>query len=460
MTIQAILALPKNQAEKDNFERIDNLIVLMRALLAMGTESDVDTARMCYIELASPSEFAICAGKLICGICTTEKKREEWREKWYTCKQCYNQGLCGLCYLDYLEGFGTPKSAPKSSRVLQALENEMKPIREVFKDFTGLGGRSFNVACNLVEISAAWLEEKVKEYDQWAKSYNDLGRFDNYQRPGQKLLKLIEKARKANVREQEEREIKKKGKWKGYGHKQEGKKTRGKGEDEADGNDFFAAITEELSDLYAVHRPDNKIPDFICSDHEYLEIPNKSATSEMERECFGADGKLSNEWLSKLLEKYQDQMMGGGHADMQTSKNEEGPGEPETNSEKESLGPARGGESVDGQQTNVADQNILEQSHYLAEPTETHNAVGDTRGKASHHESKAEADSNNADLLRVETSEEIIKLEVIKRPLKGTVFDMIKIIWIKWTAEICAMQDEEHNTSDVSFQSLSPKKKR
>jgi hypothetical protein len=125
----------------------------------------------------------------ICGI----RRKHECLEKWYSCKQCYDQTLCTSCYLDYLEGDETPKTTPKSSRVLQDLEDEMKRIREVFKDLTGLGGRFFGAACGWVDVNAEWLDEKAKEYDEWEKSYNDSGRFNECPRPGQEFLKLIKR---------------------------------------------------------------------------------------------------------------------------------------------------------------------------------------------------------------------------------------------------------------------------
>lgn len=85
-----ILALPKNPAPKDDCVRVENLLVLVHALVAMGTKSDVDTAKMCYIELASPSKFTAFATRWIYSICATEREREKCRDKWYFCRQCYN----------------------------------------------------------------------------------------------------------------------------------------------------------------------------------------------------------------------------------------------------------------------------------------------------------------------------------------------------------------------------------
>ena len=380
-TIQAILALPKNPAPENEYERLVNLYPLAYALLAMGAESDMNAARMCFIELASPADSASFFLPWTCNICATKRMRR----KWYLCKQCFDHSLCSACYPDYLEGFGMPKSAPKSLRVLQSLENGMKPIREVFKNLTDIGGRFFNRVCGKVKFSADWLDEKAKEYDEWEKSYNDSGRFADYQRPGQKFLKLVEKARKA----EKQKEVEGKGETeKGKGKEKEGGNQRGrektKGErndkdDEGDSHDTFAAITEELSDLYAEHRPDKEIPDFICSNHEYLEIPDKSGMSETEQECYDANGKLTNEWLSEHLAKYQGQKI-DGHADMQINSNKEDLGEPEIHSEKESLPePAQEGkiEEGDGQHINMADLEVLRLNALPAEATETNNTVDD-----------------------------------------------------------------------------------
>jgi hypothetical protein len=42
----------------------------------------------------------------------------------------------------------------------------MKPIREVFKDLTKVGGRFFYAACGLINVNSAWLDEKAKKYDE------------------------------------------------------------------------------------------------------------------------------------------------------------------------------------------------------------------------------------------------------------------------------------------------------
>jgi hypothetical protein len=320
----------------------------------------------------------------------------------------------------------------------------MKPVREIFKDLINLGGRFFGAVCGLLAVNAAWLHEKVKQYDEWEKSYNESGRFDNYQRPGHKFLKLTEMARRAAQTEREEREKKEKVKWKGNGNKREGENTEGKGEDGHEGNNTFAEIAEELSDLYAEHRPDKEIPDFICSDHEYLEIPHESAISETEKECFSADGKLTNEWLSKLLEKYQGQIM-DGHADMQNSKNKEGSGEAETTQEKESLGPTQEGKGEECRHTSAAEQEIVGLGAVLPEPTRPNSTVGKSQRKTSEHESKAGADYTNADLIDFEMNEKQIKLEAIKRALKEMVVECVE------------MQGEEHHVSDEDSQVIIPK---
>src|SRR5208282_2347143 len=135
-----------------------------------------------------------------------------------------------------------------------------KPIREVAKPYSNLGGFFFNEVCNMLILTVEWINEMTKKYDEWEKSYNDSGRFDNYKRPGQKFLKLVEKAKKVGKDEKEKQH-----------NTTEEKKEQGQDKNDKGDNNTnpFSAITRELSDLYIDHRPDKEIPDFVCSNHEY-----------------------------------------------------------------------------------------------------------------------------------------------------------------------------------------------
>ncbi|KAI9766851.1 MAG: hypothetical protein M1839_004756 [Geoglossum umbratile] len=109
-------------------------------------------------------------------------------------------------------------------------------------------------------------------------AHNETGRFDSYERPGQGFLELIMKARQA-YREEEEGQI-------------------------AEG-DPSSEIERELDKHYGRHKPDREVRNFICSGHEYVQIRDKSAIEDTEKECFGADGRVTAEWLSELLEAYR-----------------------------------------------------------------------------------------------------------------------------------------------------------
>jgi hypothetical protein len=45
---------------------------------------------------------------------------------------------------------------------------------------------------------------------------------------------------------------------------------------------------------------------YLCSGHMYIEVRDSSAVDDADKKCFGADGNLTTEWLSALLEIYKD----------------------------------------------------------------------------------------------------------------------------------------------------------
>jgi ankyrin repeat protein len=453
-TVQTILTLAEIPTPKDEYERIVSLRVLGNALLAIGAESDVEVARLCFIELAYPPEFANYRFSWKCNICATRKTHG----KWYLCKQCVEQDLCSACYLDYLQGGGTPKSAPKSLRVLRRLEDEIKPIREVCEDLADFGGEVFYNACAFVPSTADWLDEKAEEYDDWEKSYNDSGRFDRYQRPGQRFLKLVEKAREASEKMVEWEKMRTERRGTGKEEEEDGEQRweekkeeeKDKDNDGENNNHPFSTIDEGLFHLYAKHRPDKEIRDFACSNHEYLDIPNIAGTSETERKCFDADGKLTNEWLSKLLEKYYVE----GRADMKANNhNKEDLSEREAKSKKEVLTKSTQESKAriaDGLDVSTADQETLGVGALSEKPAKTDDTTGDIKkvitsilptsrlidvssdpstqeqmnleasqaaGEIAGLESETRADPSNPDLLSTETIEKLAKLKEIKHAL-------------------------------------------
>ena len=291
--VEMILALPQKQNPKIEFERVDCLDILSVALLEMRSEQSQEHARMCYIEFVSPSDFSYTWW---CDMCL----QSPLRGTRYHCISCTCEGvcLCSLCYSDYLEGGGTPKSAPQSLKMLQNLENDLKPIREIGEDFVLYGGAFLYRCCGRLIAIVEWVDEKLKAYEEWEKTYNKAGRFDNYERPGQIFLRIVEKVRK--LVEDEEKE-----------------------EGDNSPENWMSKIEEELAELYREHKPDKEMKNFICSGHEYMEVRDKSTIEDVDKKCFDADGKLTTEWLSALLEVYKD-----GDIETKASEHVEGPSLP------------------------------------------------------------------------------------------------------------------------------------
>ncbi len=276
--VKMILALPRKQNPKTEFERLTCVANLAGTLLQIRSEQSHEHARMCFIELASPPEFRYFYYTWSCDVCLQSPLYGTRYVCGYHTSRSYT--LCSLCYSDYLEGDGTPKSAPQGLKMLWKLENDLQPIREIGEVFVLYGGAFIYRCCGCRVAIAEWVEEKLKAYEEWEKTYNKTGRFDDYRRPGQIFLKIAIKVRK--LVEDEEKE------------------GRNSLENE------MSMIEEELAELYREHKPDKEMRRFICSGHEYMEVRDKSTIEDVDKKCFGADGKLTTEWLSSLLEIYKD----------------------------------------------------------------------------------------------------------------------------------------------------------
>jgi len=326
--IRAILASPEKQTPKHEFERVENLAILATALCEIETETDSAAAKLCYVELMSPPDFYNFSANLDCSMCGSACTCKNC----YSCKQCYGTiRLCDPCYSDYLEGSKVPKSPPKSLQALQELELEMRPFCENGRSVLALGnlfpGRFavgfFSFVHSFLQLTNDWIAKKANDYEEWEIAHNGSGRFKN-ERPGQKFLKIVQeavqlvrdkgnKAEKAQGKAAPMMERKRGGKH-GDEDQQEGEEAKAKFKGKEDGEDRgreggtaddpFSAITEKLSKFYEEHKVDKEIPAFICSGHEYLEVPDRSIREEAQKDHFDAEGRLTNEWLSKLLEKY------------------------------------------------------------------------------------------------------------------------------------------------------------
>jgi ankyrin repeat protein len=275
-TVRQCIQNITTQTEYLNLEcqyvRLDNVSTLGLALIAMGSDASRELSKMCWIELATPPETWYFRYIWDCEICA----QKIYRGTRYVCLECHACGLCSMCYKEYLTGDETAKSAPQSVKTLQKLEDEIRPSRERWKSYLSLGG-SVLYAYSLTYNN--WVNEKLKAYEDWEKTHNDTGQFKSYQRPGQEFLKLVQKLREI------------------------GEKS---GESQRTGENPFSAIVVEFADFYREHKPDKEVKKFVCSNHEYMEIPTMSEIEDAGKACFDADGKLTTDWMLDLLEIYKD----------------------------------------------------------------------------------------------------------------------------------------------------------
>jgi hypothetical protein len=202
---------------------------LADVLSDMGTDSSREHARICHIEQASPSELAVFRSFWMCDIC----QQVPLRGTTYIYLGCYDCQICNLCYPDYLEGDGTPMTVPQSLKTICKLENDVKPVRELAKNFIIFRGEFLYRYCEKLVVVHEWIEEKLKEYEDWEKAHNHTGRFDSYKRPGQMFLKIVEKIRKLA---------------------EEPEKTKVGNTDE----NSMSKIDEELDELFREHKPDKE----------------------------------------------------------------------------------------------------------------------------------------------------------------------------------------------------------
>jgi ankyrin repeat protein len=270
--IQKIITQPQNQGPESQYVRLDSLDTLGMALIEMGSDASREFAKMCWVELTTPPEMPYYEYTWMCDMCL----QKPLRGTRYLCLECSKNCLCSVCYPEYLKGDETPKSAPQSLKTLQKLEDDIKPTRELGKTFLLLGGWFlYEYSLSIID----WVDEKLKAYEDWEKIHDNTDRFKGDRRLGQEFLKLIKKLHQVG-------------------------KENENGENQRTEENPFSTIEEELAEFFREHKPDKEVSKFICSKHEYMEIPDKSKMEDAWKNSFDASGELTAEWMLALLETW------------------------------------------------------------------------------------------------------------------------------------------------------------
>jgi len=381
--VKLILDLPQERSRRTEFKRLGNLGILASALFEMRTEQSLAHAVMCYIELASPPDLAYFFLPWICDMCGQTRIRGSR----YLCKSCNSTCFCSECYLEFVKGDSATNSTLRGLKVLQELEHNLKPIRELLKISLKFGAEFLAMSCQLLVVVIKWIDRMLKEYEEWEGKYNATERFGSYKRPGQELLKIIKKASKIN----EDKEK----------LSQDAKQ------------DAFTKIEGELAGLYDKHKPDKELARLVCSGHEYIEVHDKNTMTDSERAHFDTDGKLTAKWLSELLDSYQNNQA-GSNAEKQKEPHElPNPAQPASQNVKEHqshsgfemslLTDVITDEPTEiGPNTNVAGEQGAES---LAAPTNPPEAPGST------HQHEPEIVAGSVKISREQSSFDKTKLE-------------------------------------------------
>jgi ankyrin repeat protein len=307
--ISSLLKPSPQSTPAEEYERLCHMSTLGYALLALHDDTNHESALVCFSELGNPQEPWNYSVIWQCAIC----RQKPLIGSKYLCTQCEDIGLCEVCHSDYLQGTEVPKSAPRGLRVLEEMEKDLQPIRNVASGHVLLGASFLEDALDLVIPVKDWIEEKLKALDNWEKEFNSGQHYKAELFPGWKFLKLIEETRQiwkvlqnrnedvSRARNEDEGEI-------------SDARIEGSLEDRADDvsenppevdKDSFSAVNESLVRLFEDFRPDREVPPFACSGHDYLEIPSINwAEADTSTGPFDVNGKVTKEWLTDLLARY------------------------------------------------------------------------------------------------------------------------------------------------------------
>lgn len=271
--ILALSETPDSANVKGEYEKVNYLFALGKALASFKTDVSIDESKICYVECASLNNQQFQAWT--CNLCM----REHFNVTRYKCLDCFDSDLCEDCHKDYITVEESSGSILQGRRVLEKLETQVYAARLIGQSYRKQG-RVFVATMSLLEnISSCWdwVNKMQKQYEEWEQNYNKSNRFDVRKIPGWQFLKLIEKAPKVQA------------------------------EARTDVNvieNIYAPFAKELTALYHEHKADKELKYFICNGHKYMEIPTKLRLTDDQREWFDSEGKLTSKYLRSLMEKY------------------------------------------------------------------------------------------------------------------------------------------------------------
>jgi hypothetical protein len=281
--VRWLLSHPQTLTSEEEPERLYSVIFTMGALLYLGADWAHKAAGVCYLDLLSDRTQA----PWNCKMCNQTPILGEI----FVCMECWDCVLCKACYSDYLSGADNQRSAPQSLKAIEDLEADLRPVRALARVYE-IAPVVFSEAVTMLRPVKEWMKEKLNAYEDWEKTYSIGGRFNNHQRPGHELLKIIGRFIQAE---------------------KDFDQTRDGGEDHADqmsavGREYDRAMRSFLRSYHE----DKENSYFFCSGHQYFEgvgDPNKA--TEAEKLHLGSEGRMTDQFLLALLENCENGQIGG-----------------------------------------------------------------------------------------------------------------------------------------------------
>ncbi|KAK3173100.1 hypothetical protein OEA41_006429 [Lepraria neglecta] len=151
-------------------------------------EASHDEAKRCFMELLFVSNLQMF---YLDANCFTYQKRLFFKD-YHVCTECLHVTLCKPCLSKYSVGSAVLNSTPEGFEVITELENEVLDIRRVVKRVVNFGAEPIAMSYTYINVIRKWLKKKIEAYESWETTHNDGEDFQNYKRPGQDFVRLIE----------------------------------------------------------------------------------------------------------------------------------------------------------------------------------------------------------------------------------------------------------------------------
>jgi hypothetical protein len=219
---------------------------------------------------------------------------------WYTCRKCSDIVLCNDCYFDHLVGESEPRTPSRSNRILEELEDVVRPLRKVAKSHFS---RNSEILCLLwgYDLPEEWIQGKMNEHEAWEKHKIRLVGLNPVGSPAASFLELIQKG--SELASQVTSQVTSSSQTvhkAGQGLAEAGEKTtEGPSKETA-----LRGMKQKFLEHFLEYPPDYEIWRFACLDHDFLEIPALEDISLTRKQCFDSKMQVTCEWLSNLLEQF------------------------------------------------------------------------------------------------------------------------------------------------------------